>query len=245
VVHGVHVCHCIHPHHQQQQHHNVGCAAAAAAAAAGAGAAGAAAAGLDFLSSPSGPIAESQKLAAEAFGADQTWFLVNGCSVGVHAAVMATVKPGQSIIIARNAHISAFSACVLTGCAPLWLQPEVDPVHGIPHCPTPKELNETFQRAWAQGADVGAVIIVSPTYYGVSAKIAGGWGVRGGGWGASCVCAGRGEGSFGALMCQGPCAQSCACGAVCCSMEPSWTPCPHAILLLFSLYPHNSGQHLA
>ncbi|GIL83845.1 hypothetical protein Vretimale_10865 [Volvox reticuliferus] len=46
-------------------------------------------AGLDFLSSPTGVIQEAQQLAAEAFGADQTWFLVNGCSVGIHAAVMA------------------------------------------------------------------------------------------------------------------------------------------------------------
>ncbi len=44
--------------------------------------------GLDYLASPSGPIAQAQQLAAAAFGADHTWFLVNGCTVGIHAAVM-------------------------------------------------------------------------------------------------------------------------------------------------------------
>lgn len=39
--------------------------------------------GLDNLASPTGPIAESQNLAAQAFGADQTWYLVNGTTVGL------------------------------------------------------------------------------------------------------------------------------------------------------------------
>ena len=130
--------------------------------------------GLDYLSSPTGPILEAQQAAATAFGADQTWFLVNGCSVGIHAAIMASCSPGQTLILARNSHMSAFSGCVLAGCKPLWLQPELDPVHGVPHCPTPRALAEAFQQAWEQGLDVGAVFVVSPTYFGVAGKIAGG-----------------------------------------------------------------------
>jgi len=40
-------------------------------------------AGLDNLADPSGPIEEAQILAAEVFGAEKTWFLVNGTSVGL------------------------------------------------------------------------------------------------------------------------------------------------------------------
>ena len=72
-------------------------------------------AGLDYLSSPTGVIAQAQDLAAELFSADHTWFLVNGCSVGIHAAVMATCKPGQTLLVARNCHLSVFSAMVLSG----------------------------------------------------------------------------------------------------------------------------------
>jgi hypothetical protein len=36
--------------------------------------------GLDFLGAPSGPILAAQRQAARAFGADRTWFLVNGCA---------------------------------------------------------------------------------------------------------------------------------------------------------------------
>lgn len=73
------------------------------------------AAGLDYLSSPSGVIAEAQRLAAVAFGADNTWFLVNGCTVGVLAAVLSCAGPGDTLMVARNCHLSAFSAMVLSG----------------------------------------------------------------------------------------------------------------------------------
>ncbi len=72
-------------------------------------------AGLDYLSSPSGAIAEAQQLAARLFGCDATWFLVNGCSVAIHAAVLAVAGPGDTLLVARNCHLSAFSAMVLAG----------------------------------------------------------------------------------------------------------------------------------
>lgn len=71
--------------------------------------------GLDYLSSPTGAIAEAQRLAADAFGADRTWFLVNGTTAGIHAAVLAACSPGGTLIAARNCHLSAVSAMVLSG----------------------------------------------------------------------------------------------------------------------------------
>lgn len=76
--------------------------------------------GLDYLTSPTGPIRDAQRLAAEAFGADHTWFLVNGCSVGIHASVMAVTRTGSDnrngvLLVARNCHSSAFAAMVIAG----------------------------------------------------------------------------------------------------------------------------------
>jgi len=70
---------------------------------------------LDYLSSPTGAIAEAQRLAAAAFGAEQTWFLVNGTTSGLHAAVMAACGPGDTLVAARNCHLSVVSAMVLAG----------------------------------------------------------------------------------------------------------------------------------
>ena len=73
--------------------------------------------GLDFLGSPTGCIHEAQRMAARAFGAEHTWFLVNGSTVGIHAAVMAAARPGDTLLLARNAHQSAFAAMALAGAA--------------------------------------------------------------------------------------------------------------------------------
>ena len=71
--------------------------------------------GLDNLSAPCGVIHQAQQLAAEAFGADRTWFLVNGCSSGIHAGVMACAGPGATLLVARNCHLSVFSAMIMSG----------------------------------------------------------------------------------------------------------------------------------
>lgn len=71
--------------------------------------------GLDYLSSPTGAIAEAQRLAADAFGADRTWFVVNGTTAGIQAAVLSTCGPGDTLIAARNCHLSAVSAMALAG----------------------------------------------------------------------------------------------------------------------------------
>lgn len=73
------------------------------------------AAGLDYLASPAGVIQDAQQLAAKAFGADQTWFLINGTSVGIHGAVLATCGPEKCIVLARNCHQSAIAATVFAG----------------------------------------------------------------------------------------------------------------------------------
>jgi arginine/lysine/ornithine decarboxylase len=86
---------------------------------------------------------------------------------------MGTVRPGEALLLARNCHLSAFSACVLSDAVPVWLQPEQDPMHGIAHCVTPEQLQQGFQEARQQGLKVGAVLVVSPTYYGAVARIPG------------------------------------------------------------------------
>jgi hypothetical protein len=69
--------------------------------------------GLDNLASPEGPILEAQQLAAAAFGADRTWFLVNGATCGIQAAVMATCKPGDLLILPSNCYQVRWSVCVM------------------------------------------------------------------------------------------------------------------------------------
>ena len=65
---------------------------------------------LGTLHPATGPIKEAQELAAEAFGARKTFFLLNGSTAGNLAIAMALTKKGQKIIVNRNCHRS-----ILTG----------------------------------------------------------------------------------------------------------------------------------
>lgn len=127
-----------------------------------------------MLSTPSGPIQAAQQAAAAVWGAEASWFLVNGTTCGIHAAVMATCGPGDALILPRNAHLSAFNACVLAGCTPVYAQPCCDAAWGIAHHVTPAALEAAFAAAAERGLRVGAALVVSPTYFGVVADVAGG-----------------------------------------------------------------------
>lgn len=129
--------------------------------------------GLDYLSSPTGAIEEAQRLAAEAFGASCTWFLVNGTTTGIHAAVMATCGPGDTLIAARNCHLSAVSAMVLSGCRPQWVQPRMMPGWDFAWDVTPATLEAAFASAAGAGRPAKAALVVSPTYFGTVSNIPG------------------------------------------------------------------------
>ncbi|MEJ1932754.1 aminotransferase class I/II-fold pyridoxal phosphate-dependent enzyme, partial [Nostoc sp. NIES-2111] len=118
---------------------------------------------LDNLSAPQGVIQEAQELAAAAFGAAQTWFLVNGSTCGVEAAILATCGARDKIILPRNVHSSAITGLILSGAIPIFINPEYDSVLDIAHSITP----DAVQAALQQHPDAKAVLTVYPTYYGV------------------------------------------------------------------------------
>ena len=78
---------------------------------------------LGTLHPASGPIKEAQELAAEAFGAQKTFFLLNGSTAGNLAIGMALTKKGQKVIINRNCHRSALTGLMISGAEPVWVSP--------------------------------------------------------------------------------------------------------------------------
>ena len=88
---------------------------------------------LDDLHSPKGIIKQAQELAAEAFGADHTFFSVQGTSGAIMTMVMTVCGPGDKIIVPRNVHKSIMSAIVFSGAIPIFITPEIDKNLGISH----------------------------------------------------------------------------------------------------------------
>ena len=67
---------------------------------------------LDHLSNPKGVILEAEQLAAEAFGADHAFFLVNGSSIAIESMILAACQPGDKILVPRNAHKSVIAGII-------------------------------------------------------------------------------------------------------------------------------------
>jgi arginine decarboxylase len=123
--------------------------------------------GIDVGVEPA-PFFESQRLAAEAWGAERTWFLVNGASQGNHVALLTLAHRGSEVVTQRNAHSSTIDALVMSGLRPTFIAPELDPELHIAHCMTP----EALERALAATPGAVGATVVSPTYFGAVADVA-------------------------------------------------------------------------
>ncbi|MGF1570790.1 MAG: aminotransferase class I/II-fold pyridoxal phosphate-dependent enzyme [Nodosilinea sp.] len=122
---------------------------------------------LDNLFAPEGIILAAQELAAAAFGAAQTWFLANGSTCGIEAALLATCGPGDQVMVPRNAHRSVIAGLILAGAMPIYLSPDYDPSLGL----ALGVSADTIAAALAQHPDTRAVLVVSPTYHGVCSDL--------------------------------------------------------------------------
>ncbi len=122
---------------------------------------------LDDLHDPHGAIAEAERLAAELYGADAAYLMVNGTTGAIQTMVLAMAGPGDTVIVPRNAHRSVYGALVLAGARPIYLPPETDERLGIPLGVTA----ETVRRAIEAHPEAKGALLVNPTYYGMTTKL--------------------------------------------------------------------------
>lgn len=138
----------------------------------------------DDLRDPRGAIAEAQALAAAHFGADRTWLLVNGASVGNCAALLAVsgerrfrgsgaagapcAGAPRKIVVGRDAHVSVVSGLILADLEPVWVPARWDAAWEVVGPPAP----EAYAAALAAHPDATAVFVTSPSYLGDPADIA-------------------------------------------------------------------------
>ena len=122
---------------------------------------------LGTLHPATGPIKEAQELAAKAFGAKKTFFLLNGSTAGNLALAMGLTKKGQKIITNRNCHRSVLTGMIISGAEPLWLVPDRFEDWGIWGNVNPKSVEDLLKKH----KDVYMVWITNPTYEGVVSDI--------------------------------------------------------------------------
>lgn len=119
--------------------------------------------GLDDLNQPVGAIARSQELAAQAFGANRSFFLVNGSTQGLQALILGLGHPGGKIVVPRNCHRSIIGGLILADMDPVFTSPSIVPGFNFSSGVPVREI----QKAVLENPDVCAVLCVHPTYYGV------------------------------------------------------------------------------
>ncbi|MCL2225617.1 MAG: aminotransferase class I/II-fold pyridoxal phosphate-dependent enzyme [Defluviitaleaceae bacterium] len=121
---------------------------------------------MDVLSSPRGIIKNFQKKIAEFFFAEESFFLVNGSSSGIIAALCAVFSDAEKkrpLFAARNSHVSFYNGLVFCGAKPTYFMPEIT-ADGLAGGVSPKPFDDIPQGA--------VVFLVSPTYEGFVSDIA-------------------------------------------------------------------------
>ncbi|NLI14575.1 MAG: aminotransferase class V-fold PLP-dependent enzyme [Peptococcaceae bacterium] len=125
--------------------------------------------GIDMIWDPVTVIAEAERLLADSLGAKFAYFLINGTTSGVQAMIMSTCKPGDQIILPRNAHKSIFNGLILSGANPVYVQPEVDDYLSI----VTSIRVESLRQAIDKNPAAKAVMAINPSYYGVAPDLRG------------------------------------------------------------------------
>jgi arginine decarboxylase len=125
--------------------------------------------GLDDLHNPVGVISEAQQAAARCFGAEESFFLVNGSTVGLQAMIMAAARTEAELLIPRQAHRSVLGGLILAGVRPRYLPVEIEKDFQIP-LGTP---NGAVEKVLREVQQVNGLLIVHPNYYGITSDLGG------------------------------------------------------------------------
>ncbi|MEC0200985.1 aminotransferase class I/II-fold pyridoxal phosphate-dependent enzyme, partial [Paenibacillus taichungensis] len=124
--------------------------------------------GTDDLHHPEGVILEAQQLAADCFGAEESFFLVGGSTSG-NLSLLLTVcnEPNSLVLVQRNVHKSIIHGLMLAGARAVFLEPWVDPTSGLAVMPS----LETVQAAVQAHSEAKGVLVTLPNYYGMGTDL--------------------------------------------------------------------------
>ncbi len=138
--------------------------------------------GFDNLHHAEGILKDAMETAAAIYGADRSWYLVNGSTCGILSAVFAATENGGKLLTARNCHKAVYHAICLNRLEAEYLYPEEITEFGINGGiraeDVRKALEKDAMRCAGNSGDVRgkitkiqAVLITSPTYEGVVSDI--------------------------------------------------------------------------
>lgn len=123
--------------------------------------------GFDNLHKPEGILLNAQKRCAGVFGAEESFFLINGSTSGILAAMMSCCNENQEILIARNCHRSVYSGLIFSGAKPIYILPEMLKGKELFGSITIEQVKKTIEKY----PNAKALLLTSPTYEGITSDI--------------------------------------------------------------------------
>jgi arginine/lysine/ornithine decarboxylase len=124
--------------------------------------------GVDSTHISLGLLRQAERLAAAAMDADDARYLVNGSTTGNLAMLLATCRDGDEVIISRMLHKSLLTGLIATGARPVYLTPAFDATRNLP-----LDISaDAIEAALTMHPDALAVVLVSPSYVGVTSDLA-------------------------------------------------------------------------
>lgn len=123
--------------------------------------------GFDNLHNATGILKSSQQRAADLYGSKQAYYLINGSTCGILAAISAATEKGDKILVARNCHKAVYNAIFLRELSPIYIYPSITKakIQG-------KIDSLQVKQALEEDPDIKVVVITSPTYDGIVSDIA-------------------------------------------------------------------------
>lgn len=123
--------------------------------------------GFDNLHCARGIIKNSMDKASEELGTDRTWFMVNGSTGGILAAINSVTYIGDTILIGRNCHKSVYNAVEIRNLKAEYLYPKVIEELGIFGGYDVLDVEKKL----SQNPNIKAIVITSPTYEGLVSDV--------------------------------------------------------------------------
>lgn len=105
-------------------------------------------------------LAEAQRLYAQCAGAGATLLMHNGSTGGVHVMLQLYAGEGDTVLLPRNAHLSATNACAMGGLHAVWM-PVTQQADGYCYV-----AEETVLAALDAHPEAKALLLTRPDYYG-------------------------------------------------------------------------------
>lgn len=119
------------------------------------------------MSLEDGSLCDARNRLSRVYKADESYILTGGVSVGMMAAVFATLNRGDKVLVMRNSRRYVYNAIQLRELRAVYISGDVDEDYGYTKGLTIEVIEESIKK----NDDVKAVILTSPTLDGISSEV--------------------------------------------------------------------------